>query len=248
MLYYNNNDNDIKILKEGLTSKSNETITDVSAARQAINEQLGKVFEKNIRNILEKNHGFKRKSYSDKIFMKKIEIYNKGKKPDEYEVIQNNTISVLINNKNYEISYDAQHNVIIRDSEKKEIEKIHSIKSNIETELIIDNIKLKIFQYMEMEFDGYFTMNNFKINLFDNNEVDIIYSNISEKEENNFTNSIIEVKLSIICHGIVPPLEYSPQKFFKKLKNEFRLNYVPSPEKKALYIFYMYMNIVFLYF
>ena len=213
MLYYNNNDNDIKILKEGLMSKSNETITDVSAARQAINEQLGKVFEKNIRNILEKNHRFKRKSYSDKIFMKKIEIYNKGKKPDEYEVIQNNTISVLINNKNYEISYDAQHNVIIRDSEKKEIEKIYSIKSNIETELIIDNIKLKIFQYMEMEFDGYFTMNNFKINLFNNNEVDIIYSNISEKEENNFTNSIIEVKLSIICHGIVPPRIFSPKIF-----------------------------------
>lgn len=146
--------------------------------------------------ILEINHDFKRVPLSDKIFMKKIEIYNKDKKPDEYEITPNKTITVIINNKNYEISYDAQHNVIIKDSEKKEI-KIKSSNSNTDTELTIDNIKLKIFQYKEMEFDGYYSMNNFKVNLFDTNEVDIIYSNITQLEENSFTNSIIEVKLSI---------------------------------------------------
>ena len=36
--------------------------------------------------ILEINHDFKRVPLSDKIFMKKIEIYNKDKKPDEYEI------------------------------------------------------------------------------------------------------------------------------------------------------------------
>ena len=96
MLFYKNNDNDIQILKEGLMSNSNEAKTDVLSARQAINEQLGKVFEKNIRNILEMNHEFKRVPHSDKIFMKKIEIYNKDKKPDEYEITQNKTITVII--------------------------------------------------------------------------------------------------------------------------------------------------------
>ena len=34
-----------------------------------------------------------------------------------------------------------------------------------------------------MEFDGYYSMNNFKVNLFDTNEADIIYSNITQLEE-----------------------------------------------------------------
>jgi hypothetical protein len=39
-------------------------------------------------------------------------------------------------------------------------------------------------------------MNNFRVKLFEEKEVDIIYSNINEDEEKNFTNSIIEVKLN----------------------------------------------------
>ena len=75
-----------KKLKENFMSNSNETQTDISATRQAINERLGKDFKKNIRYILEMKHGFKRVPHLEKIFMKKIKIYNNSKKPDEYEI------------------------------------------------------------------------------------------------------------------------------------------------------------------
>ena len=195
MFYYNNSDNDIQLLKENLMSNSNETKTDVSAARQAVNETLGKVFEKNIRYILEIKHGFKSVPHPDKIFMKKIKIYN-NQNPDEYEIFQMEEIEVKIKGKNFKVFYDNEHNVIIRDFKNNEVDRVKSQNSNKETELTINKIKLEICRYTEIEFDGYFSMNNFRVKLFNEKEVDIIYSNINEDEEKNFINSIIEVKLN----------------------------------------------------
>ena len=59
MLYYNS-DKEIQKLKQKLMSKSNESKSVVSAASQAVNERIGKVFEKNIRYILETRHDFKK--------------------------------------------------------------------------------------------------------------------------------------------------------------------------------------------
>jgi hypothetical protein len=41
-------------------SKSNNTESALSVDRQTVNERLGKIFENNIRNILELKHGFKK--------------------------------------------------------------------------------------------------------------------------------------------------------------------------------------------
>ena len=196
MFYYINNDNDIQKLKENLMSDYDETKADVSSARQAINEKLGKVFEKNIRYILEMKHEFKSVSHPDKIFMKKIKIYNNNHNPEEYEILQNEEIEVIIKGKNFKVFYDNEHNVLIRDNKDNEISRVKSKDSNKETELTINKTKLEIFRYTEFSVDGYFSMNNFRVKLFDEKEVDIIYSNINEDEEKNFINSIIEVKLN----------------------------------------------------
>ena len=47
-----------------------------------------------------------------------------------------------------------------------------------------------------MEIDGYFKMNKFKVEMFNENEIDVIYSNINKDDEKSFNNSIIEVKLN----------------------------------------------------
>jgi hypothetical protein len=47
-----------------------------------------------------------------------------------------------------------------------------------------------------MEIDGYFKMNKFKVEMFNKNEIDVIYSNINKDDEKSFNNSIIEVKLN----------------------------------------------------
>ena len=78
MLYYNS-DKEIQKLKQKLMSKSNESKSDVSAASQAVNERIGKVFEKNIRYILETRHYFKKIPHVDKIFMKKIKYVSLAK-------------------------------------------------------------------------------------------------------------------------------------------------------------------------
>ena len=51
--YYNREDNDIQQLKQNLISDSNNTESALSSARQAVNENLGKIFKKIKRKILE---------------------------------------------------------------------------------------------------------------------------------------------------------------------------------------------------
>ena len=86
--------------------------------------------------------------------------------------------------------------MLIKDLKNNEISKITSENANKRTDIIINKIKCEIFPYTEMEFDRYFSMNNFQVNLFDENEVGLIYSNINKDEEKNYTNFIIEVKLN----------------------------------------------------
>ena len=186
MLYYNNSDKEIQKLKQKLMSKSNESKSDFSSSRETVNERNGKVFEKNIRYILETRHDFKKIPH----------VCHSGQNFDEYEILFSEEIEVKIRGKNYKVLYDTKHNVLIKDLKNNEISKITSENANKRTDIIINKIKCEIFPYTEMEFDGYFSMNNFQVNLFDENEVGLIYSNINKDEEKNYTNFIIEVKLN----------------------------------------------------
>ena len=67
----NNSINNIIELKQNLMAANPKTDNSLSLTRQAINEKKGKIFEKNIRCILENMFGFKSMKYPDKIFTKK---------------------------------------------------------------------------------------------------------------------------------------------------------------------------------
>ena len=46
-----------------------------------------------------------------------------------------------------------------------------------------------------MEINSYFKIEKFEVDMFDSNEIDILYSNVSKDNEKCFTGTIIEVKL-----------------------------------------------------
>ena len=193
--YYRNTLDDIKKLKKNLMSTPNKTESDISSSRQAFNEQVGKIFEKNIRYTLEYNFDFKKVQFPSLMFTKKIIIFENNKKIEEIELFQNEETEVSIKAIKYIIIFDKHFNLLIKNTQNKKIQEIGSINSNRETKIDLEGNKLTICPYKEMEIDGYFEMKNFSVNIFDKNEVEILFSNVNKEEEKNFVNSIIEVKL-----------------------------------------------------
>ena len=185
----------IKKLKEDLMSKNPKNDNTVSSVRQVMNESTGKILEKNIRNILENNYGFKLLKYPEKIFIKKIRVEIGNKIQDE-EIFQNEEAAINIANKKYIFLFNEKFELLIKDSNNKTKTSILNNASNKESKVNLDGFNLTISPYKEMEIDGYFKMNKFKLEMFNENEIDVIYSNINKDDEKSFNNSIIEVKLS----------------------------------------------------
>ena len=185
----------IKKLKEDLMSKNPKNDNTVSSVRQVMNESTGKILEKNIRNILENNYGFKLLKYPEKIFIKKIRVEIGNKIKDE-EIFQNEEAAINIANKKYIFLFNGKFELLIKDSNNKTKTSILSNASSKESKVNLDGFNLTISPYKEMEIDGYFKMNKFKVEMFNKNEIDVIYSNINKDDEKSFNNSIIEVKLS----------------------------------------------------
>ena len=185
----------IKKLKEDLMSKNPKNDNTVSSVRQVMNESTGKILEKNIRNILENNYGFKLLKYPEKIFIKKIRVEIGNKIQDE-EIFQNEETTINIANKKYIFLFNEKFELLIKDSNNKTKTPILNNASNKESKVNLDGFNLTISPYKEMEIDGYFKMNKFKLEMFNENEIDVIYSNINKDDEKSFNNSIIEVKLN----------------------------------------------------
>ena len=174
--------------------KSQKTDNSLSLVRLAINGTTGKIFEKNIRHILENNYGFKLQKYPEKIFTKKIRI-NRGDKIQDEEIFQNEEATLNINNKKYIFLFNERFELLIKDSDKKIIHTILSKDSNKESKINLDDNVVIISPYKEMEIDGFFQIERFEVDMFDSNEIDILYSNVSKDNEKCFTGTIIEVKL-----------------------------------------------------
>ena len=188
-----NKDKDMKKYSKPKDQSENETSDNaISSSIQLFNEETRAIFRDNICNTLEYNFGFKKLNYPIKIFTKKI-AYDNNK---EIELIQNEETSITIKDSILKFLFENNFNVSIKDEKDTLIEEVKSETSNKITEININGIKLIISPYKEMEISGIYKMKNFSVNLFDENEVSIIYSNIDNKEEINFKYSIIEAKLN----------------------------------------------------
>ena len=188
-----NKDKDMKKDSKPKDKSENETSDNaISSSIQLFNEETRAIFRDNICNTLEYNFGFKKLNYPNKIFTKKI-AYDNNK---EIELIQNEETSITIKDSILKFLFENNFKVSIKDEKDTLIEEVKSETSNKITEININGIKLIISPYKEMEISGIYKMKNYSVNLFDENEVSIIYSNIDNKEEINFKYSIIEAKLN----------------------------------------------------
>ena len=196
LLNSENSAKDIITLKENLI-KSNKTqsilsTSDISSTvKEILNTEKEEYFEENIREILVNYYNFQRLKFPKNIFVKVIKYNDK-----EIEIIQSVEKQVNIRGKKYNILFNDDFEILIKDELNNILGKIESKRSNENVELLVNEININISKYKEIEIDGFFELKNFKVNLFDDKEISIIYSNIENDEEGKYTHAAIEAKLS----------------------------------------------------
>ena len=196
LLNSENSAKDIIKLKENLM-KSNKTqsilsTSDISSTvKEILNTEKEEYFEENIREILINYYNFQSVKFPKIIFVKVIKYDDK-----EIEIIQSVEKQVNIRGKKYNILFNDDFEILIKDELNNILGKIESKRSNENVELLVNEININISKYKEIEIDGFFELKNFKVNLFDDKEISIIYSNIENDEEGKYTHAAIEAKLS----------------------------------------------------
>ena len=83
-----------------------------------------------------------------------------------------------------------------RDSKNKKWQIIEKEKSAIKSNITLNGKNISVSPTKEIEIDGFYQINNFKVELFDEKEVNIIFNNINKEEEIEFQYAVLEVKLS----------------------------------------------------
>ena len=196
LLNSENSAKDIIKLKENLM-KSNKTQSILptsnisSTVKEILNTEKEEYFEENIREILVNYYNFQRLKFPKNIFVKVIKYNDK-----EIEIIQSVEKQVNIRGKKYNILFNDDFEILIKDELNNISGKIESKRSNENVELLVNEININISKYKEIEINGFFELENFKVNLFDDKEISIIYSNIENVEEGKYTHAAIEAKLS----------------------------------------------------
>ena len=196
LLNSENSAKDIITLKENLIkSKKTQSIlstSDISSTvKEILNTEKEEYFEENIREILINYYNFQSVKFPKIIFVKVIKYDDK-----EIEIIQSVEKQVNIRGKKYNILFNDDLEILIKDELNNILGKIESKRSNENVELLVNEININISKYKEIEIGGFFELKNFKVNLFDDKEISIIYSNIENDEEGKYTHAAIEAKLS----------------------------------------------------
>ena len=196
LLNSENSAKDIIKLKENLM-KSNKTQSILptsnisSTVKEILNTEKEEYFEENIREILINYYNFQSAKFAKNIFVKVIKYDDK-----EIEIIQSVEKQVNIRGKKYNILFNDDFEILIKDELNNILGKIESKRSNENVELLVNEININISKYKEIEIDGFFELKNFKVNLLDDKEISIIYSNIENDEERKYTHAVIEAKLN----------------------------------------------------
>ena len=203
--------------QEDVISKSEAA----STVKQIMNIETGIIFEENIRASLEINCNFVKGNLPRDIYYKKLMFDNEN----VVCVIQNEPITVKIFNKTHTILFAEDRSLLIKNKEGEEILRVESEESgkNINNKKI-EGKQIFIYKCKELEIDGYYRINNFKKDMFDSNEVTILYSNLNNGEEKNYEYAVIKAKLN-------------PKRFIdltEKIRSDDRL--FKALKKKAIFI------------
>ena len=139
--YLNNEENDIKKLKEGLMEKeaistsistkgnkhNNENLSISDQINQKINTILGDIFEENIREGLKFKYDFEESSFQRKLIYKKMQTSS-----ETIILLKNDVKKIKINGIQYTFILNNNNSLLIKDNKKAEIENIPDSQENID--------------------------------------------------------------------------------------------------------------------
>lgn len=171
-------------------SSKNENIS--SIVKEKINTDLGPIFEENVRGIMENHFHFKKVIFPKTNFYKIITIQG----CNSVKIIQNKGKEIKFKNNLYQFLFNDDFSLSYRDSKNKKWQIIEKEKSAIKSNITLNGKNISVSPTKEIEIDGFYQINNFKVELFDEKEVNIIFNNINKEEEIEFQYALLEVKLS----------------------------------------------------
>ena len=187
--YVINSKKKINKLKRDLMKSSTSIKSISSIYKRFKNVDIGKIFETNIRQALIIKYGWKIKKLERHFFYR--------------ELCHDKTLDYIIVNKSQKIKIRneififklLEDKLIISKDNNTEHKMDIPIKEREVMEFPIINERIKISAQKEIEFDGIFKNKNIDFSKF-SEEVVTIYSNLEDKNINDFNYLITEIKLS----------------------------------------------------
>lgn len=221
-----NDINEIKTLKKNLMEiEQDNTTTAVTITTtkdelknildSAIHAEIGLIFEENVRETLINEYNFDESEFPRYVLSRKIENENKTKSETILSAFDK---TISINGKELKFVMNSNSSISIYEGDKliKIIkDKKYDVKKAINEELI------SFSHHEEIEVDGILVCDaKFKLKMFNENEVLLVFSNVKEKEEKEFKAMVLEVKLNAdsCIEGIIQIKRDA--KFFGKISNE----------------------------
>ena len=171
----------------------NSKISDIveKEISKKINGKIGILFEDNIRKSLEINLDWKEGKIKREFFYREISFKNQKKK---YIICPNKNTYFITKKREFIISFkEVDKSCEILNKNTGEIVKKIEEQNNVEDVKILNKI-LSIGIPKQLEIDGLYQVEQFKLSMFDEKEIEILYSNI--KENQDFSYVAIEIKLN----------------------------------------------------
>ena len=194
-IYCNNSQKEIIKLKNDLiydysssSNNSSKIISDV--IHQIKNEEIGHIFEENIRKLLQFKLNWIIGEIPRAFSYREISIKN-----ETFIVIPSKPVTIKLDDE-YIFSINEDESLEVKNITA--IEKIINIPKNEGKTLTYKKaLKINISEPKKIEMDGFFKIKNFNLAQFDSNEVIVLFNGIDKNEDiSSYDYAIIEAKLS----------------------------------------------------
>lgn len=179
----------INKLKRDLMSKNNNSLLS-SSYKRLKNIDIGKIFEKNILEVLKSEYGWKIPNIQKYFFYR--EIRHDGIK--EF-IILDKSRRLTIRNQTFLFTFSKDDNLSIID-QNLNLKINIPIKKNEHIEFPIKNERIHISPQKEEEIDGIFQNKRIDFSLFNKDGIITILNNVEIEKIDDFKYIIIEIKLS----------------------------------------------------
>ena len=180
----------MKVEKVSSSSSMKDEIS--SIVKEKINTDLGPIFEENIRGIMENHFNFKKVNFPKTNYYKIITIAG----CNNVKILQNKEKTIKFKTNLYNFLFNNDFSFSYRNSKEKKWQIIGKENSAKESKITLNGKDITVSPTKEIEIDRFYHIKNFKIDLFDEKDVVIIFNNINKEEEIIFQYAVLEAKLS----------------------------------------------------